>query len=117
MTWNEIRNSDKNENCIAQAPGHSLWLLLRLHLQETIAVRSIWIKSTLVRIRLNFIGFTRVGTTLELYSSKLGRFHKWTHLVPDRRTDLEQICQVPYKCKAYAHLIRTSTKEERYKIS
>ena len=58
---------------------------------------SIWIGSTLAWVRPNCDGFTRTWYRL----GTVDRFHKWTHLVPDRRTDLERICQVPYKCKAY----------------
>ena len=56
------------------------------------------------------------GTILERYSSKLDHFHKWTHLVPDKRTDLEWICQVPYKCNAYPYQFRTGSKQIRSRV-
>ena len=45
------------------------------------------------------LGLHGLCTTLEQCSSKLDHFHKRTHLVPDRRTNLGRICQVPYKRK------------------
>ena len=51
-------------------------------------------RSTLARIRLNCVGLRRCGTALKQYNSKLDHLHKRTHLVLDRRTDLEWIYHI-----------------------
>ena len=58
-------------------------------------------------------GLHGLGTTLEWYSSKLDHFYKRTHLVLDKRTDLQRIFQVLYKCKAYPYQFRAGFKRIR----
>ena len=44
------------------------------------------------------------SSKLERYSSIWGRLHKWTHSgVPDNRSDLYWIHQVPFKYKAHPY--------------
>ena len=102
----------------------------RLHLHEISVVRF----HLLDRIHsgmicLNCVGFTRAwfawivlglhgqDTALERYSSKLDHFHKWNNSVQDRRTDLERICQVPYKDKAYPYQFLTSSKRIQSRVN
>ena len=82
---------------------------LRLRLHEISAVRFHWDQIHCDRVRLNGVAFTRAGYHLEWYSSMLDGLYYWTHLVSDIRTDLEFICQVPYKQQAYPYQFRTGS--------
>ena len=67
------------------------------------------------RLRLYGIGYVKIrlgsdplcsngtGSKLERYGSPSDHLHKWTHLVPDSRSDLDRIHQVPCKRKAYPY--------------
>ena len=54
---------------------------------------------------------------MEQYSSKLDHFYKWTHLVPDRKTDPDWICQVPYKRKAFAYEMNSLVRLRLHEVS
>ena len=49
------------------------------------------------------------GSKVERYGSTQDYLHKWTHLVPDSRSDPYRIHQVPCKHKAYPYQFRTSS--------
>ena len=53
------------------------------------------------------------GSKLERYGSIWDHLHKWTHLVPDSRSDPYRVQQVPCKHKAYPYQFRISSKRIR----
>ena len=59
----------------------------------------------------------RTGSELERYGSTLDHLHKWTHLVPDSRSDPYRIHQVPCKHKAYPYQFRTGSKRIRSRVN
>ena len=77
------------------------------------------------KLRLHGIGYVPIrlgsdplclhgtGSKLERYGSTLDHLHKWTHLVPDGRSDPYGIHQVPCKHKAYLYQFRTGSKRIR----
>ena len=67
------------------------------------------------RIRCGADPLCLYGTSskLEWYSSIWDHLHKWAHLVPDSRSDLCRIHQVPCKHKAYPYQSRTGSKRMR----
>ena len=60
--------------------------------------RSVWNRSHSGTDTLCLHG---TGSKLERYGSTKDHLHKWTHLVPDSRSDPYQIHQVPCKHKVY----------------
>ena len=70
------------------------------------------------RLRLHGIGYAQIrlgsdplclhgiGSKLERYGSIWDHLYKWTHLVPDSRSDPYRIQQVPCKHKSYPYQFR-----------
>ena len=57
------------------------------------------------------------GSKLGQYVSTLDHLHKWTHLVPDSRSDPYRIHQVPCKHKAYPYQLRAGSKWIRSRVN
>ena len=57
------------------------------------------------------------GSKLERYGSIWDHVHKWTHLVPDSRSDPYRIHQVPCKHNAYPYQFRTGSKRIRSRVN
>ena len=57
------------------------------------------------------------GSKLERYGSVWDHFRKWTHLVPDSRSDPDRIHQVPCKHNAYSYRFRTGSKWIRSRVN
>ena len=90
--------------------------------------------SVLLRLRLHWIGYVPIrlgsdhygtdplflhgtGSKLELYGSIWDRLDKWTHLVPDSRSDPYRIHQVPCKHKAFPYQFRIGSKRMRSDVN
>ena len=57
------------------------------------------------------------GSELEWYGSTWDHLHKWTHFVPDNRSDPYRIYQVPCEDKAYPYQFRTGSKWIRSRVN
>ena len=57
------------------------------------------------------------GTGSNWNGSICGHLHKWTHLVPDNRSDSYRIHQVSGKHKAYPYQLRTGSKRIRSRVN
>ena len=79
------------------------------------------------RLRLHGIGYVQI-CLVRIHSVYTGpvrnwdgtvpyRVHKWTHLVPDSRSDPYRIHQVPCEHKAYPYQFRTGSKQIRSRVN
>ena len=57
------------------------------------------------------------GSKLERYGSISDHLHKWTHLVPDSRSEPYRIHQVPCKHKVYTYQFRIGSKRIRSRVN
>ena len=76
--------------------------------------RSVWNRSHSGTDTLCLHG---TGSKLERYGSTKDHLNKWTHLVPDSRSDPYRIHQVPCKHKAYPDQFRTGSKRIRSRVN
>ena len=82
--------------------------------KESDMIRSIW---DWTHYGTGSLCLHETGSKLERYGSLWDQLHKWTHLVPDSRSDPYWTHQVPCECKAYPYQFRTGSKQIRPRVN
>ena len=76
--------------------------------------RSVWDR---IHYGMDPLSLHGTGSKLERYGFILDHLHKWTHLVPDSRSDPYPTLQVPCKHKAYLYQFRIGSKRIRSRVN